>query len=296
MEQNNRPNDKDCCNEQPCGLESLNSQLQEFEKRLAVTISQANEKVQDEVLRFRAEINKSKDAVRNFSLSLRQQAEGQRKEFEDRFEMQLKRYVDCLESHEDELTELIGKATIGTISGRFQEKARAERIKGIVYLGLFYAMLCLVLVLGVAVFWYSYRNLPAGASLFDEMKTIVRRFLLCTPIYLPMFWLICHFNKWAHLKNRLVEEYEHKKVVAESYIGMSDQVESLVKKGVASAPALLGKLMAGTVDVICFNPSSSLDKIKVATPIKEVTEGMSRVVGAASNVVNAGRGANKMEK
>ena len=87
------------------------------------------------------ELDKAKDTFRNSQLAARQQFDAQRKEFEDKFVAQLKRHEEELEKNEAKLTELIGKATVGPISKRYETKANHVRKLGKVFLGFFYGIL-----------------------------------------------------------------------------------------------------------------------------------------------------------
>ena len=112
--------------------------------------------------------------------------------------------------------------------------------------------------------------MPNNVELIKWFKVIALRFVCWLPIYLPVIWAIIHFNRWAAQKNRLTEEYDHKKVVVETYVGMADQIDELKKKGVHSVPELSANLQKEVVNVVCFDASSVLDKARIMTPMSEV--------------------------
>lgn len=240
--------------------------------------NQANSKVAE----ISAEVERAKENLRNLILAMRRQNDAQRAEFVQRFEALLKGYEERQEKNEAKLTELIGKATVGPISKRYGDKARDERFVGRWFLALFYLSLFVAGVFGGIVAWYSWRQLPEKFALWDALKTVLIRFVACTPIYIPLFWFIAHLNRWAVQKNRLAEEYEHKKLVVETYAGLEDQVESLVAKGVKTAPDLVCKQLEKTVEAVCFDACALLDKVQILTPIGEMASSASKVMSSAT--------------
>ena len=102
-----------------------------------------------------------------------------------------------------------------------------------------------------------------------------------------MIWAITHFNRWAAQKNRLTEEYDHKKVVVETYVGLADQIDELKKKGVRSVPELLANLQKEVINVVCFDASSVLDKARIMTPMSEVAKLIESLGKTSASIVNA---------
>ncbi len=230
-------------------------------------------------------IEKNKGLVRNADLFLRQQQESLQEKFTREFSELLDKSKDRIETHEAKLTELIGKATIGPISSRYDAKAKSERYIGRWFLGFFYLALIGAISIGVVIVCYSWVQLSKDIAFWNTLKTVLMRFVACTPIYLPLFWLIAHFNSWAVQKNRLAEEYEHKKLVIESYVGLADQIDALSAKGVTSASDLVGKQIERTVDIICFDACATLDKVRIQTPVSGLAKEASRMMSSVSGLV-----------
>ena len=268
--------------------ESLRNVLVQFRAEadmLLGEIRNSSNRAGSKVAEICAEVERAKENLRNTTLAMRRQNDAQSAEFTRRFEDQLKVYEERQGDDEAKLTELIGKATVGPISKRYGDKARDERLVGRWFLALFYLALFVAVVFGGIVAWYSWRQLPEKFALWDALKTVLIRFVACTPIYIPLFWFIAHLNRWAVQKNRLAEEYEHKKLVVETYAGLEDQVESLVAKGVKTAPDLVCKQLEKTVEAVCFDACALLDKVQILTPIGEMASNASKVMSSATEFV-----------
>lgn len=253
--------------------------------RLLGEIRSCSDQAHSKVADIRAVVERAQEDLRNATRALRQQSDVQRDDFARRFEAQLKEHEERQGKDEAKLTELIGKATVGPISRRYGDKARDERFAGRWFLALFYLALFVAGVFGGIVAWYSWRQLPEKFALWDALKIVLVRFVACTPIYIPLFWFIAHLNRWAVQKNRLAEEYEHKKLVVETYAGLEDQVESLVAKGVKTAPDLVCKQLEKTVEAVCFDACALLDKVQILTPIGEMASSASKVMSSATEFV-----------
>jgi len=258
-------------------LEAANCALKEIQERTADVQSQYDS--------IKREIDGCKDLIRNANHTLRRQQESLQSEYSAQFDDFLKNAQDKIESHQAKLTELIGKATIGPISKRYEDKVRTERLSCKWFLVSFYVALVLALIAGVIVVLYSWKHLPVSVAFWEALKTVLIRFAACTPIYIPLFWIIAHFNRWAVQKNRLAEEYEHKKLVVETYVGLADQVEALLGKGVKTAPDLVATQLAKTIDVVCFDACASLDKVRIQTPVGEIAKDASQALYSVSEVV-----------
>ncbi len=276
-------------------MDNTNSESRDDKKSIAVMASktqvdgllQKTREVEQRLDSITADIGKVRDSIRESKLSARYQFDAQKQDFDRRFDAQITRYSDILEKNEARLTELIGKATIGPISSKFASKSRSELIVGRWFLGVFYVLIVIAVLSGGALAWHTLDKLPDGVGVYDALKSIFLRFMACLPLYVPLFWLMLHLNRWAAQKNRLAEEYEHKRLVFESYAGLADQVESLVDKGVATAPALLTELLELTVKVIGFDPVSLLDKVKIQTPIGVAADCVSKMTDTAAKIANA---------
>lgn len=228
------------------------------------------------------EIEGCRVLVQNASRTLGFQREEIQRQLSQRIDSLLRTGQDKIDAHEAKLTELIGKATIGLLSSRYGEKAREERVAGRWFLICFYLTLLLAIVAGGCIVSYSWSQLPQSIVFWTAIKTILIRFAACMPIYIPLFWLAAHLNRWAALKNRLAEEYDHKKLVVETYIGLADKIDELVKKGVKTAPDLVSVQLEKTVEAVCFDACTVLDKIKVHSPVGEITKGVSNVMTSVS--------------
>lgn len=255
--------------------------------RLLEEIRSCSDQAHSKVADICAAVERAQEDLRNATRALRRQSDAQRDEFARRFETQLKEHEERQGKDEAKLTELIGKATVGPISKKYGDKADGERLIGRCFLGAFYALLLCAAVCGIILARYSWQQLSGTIEMGNAIKIILLRFAACTPIYIPLFWLAAHLNRWAAQKNRLAEEYEHKKLVVETYAGLADQVESLVEKGVRSAPDLLGKQLEKTVEAVCFDACALLDKVQIQTPVGEITNGASKIMSSATELMKS---------
>ncbi len=197
----------------------------------------------------------------------------------------LKNFIDgnkgeC-EDLKSKLKDMLATATVATLSSGFDEKRKNLLLVYIIEVVLFISCLGTFCYLGIRAI--SDAELVVAQ---DVSIKIAMGLLNNAPYCLPLFWLTCHINKLMNQSRRLMEEYAHKVVVAQTYTGMARQVEELANKGVVSAKELSEELMASTIRVLCANPNSVLDKVKTQTPLSEVTDCVSKLANAASVVRN----------
>lgn len=233
------------------------------------------------------EIDKSKETIRNVSHMLRQQQDSLRDEYAQKFDEIIKSNSDKIEAHEGKLTELIGKATIGPICEKYGGKASKERGSENNFLMAFYFSLAITALVGAAVVILSWLQIPIDKGFLYASKALLIRLAVCVPLYLPLIWLLVHLNRWAAQKNRLAEEYDHKRLVVATYVGLADQLESLIQHGVGNARELAAKQLDKTIGVVCFDACSILDKVKDHTPVDEATKGIVDVTASVCDAIKA---------
>ena len=206
-------------------------------------------------------------------------------ECQEKVAQSLKQFVDenksSCEGLQLKLKDMLARATVATLSSKFEEKRKSLNLKYILERASFYACLMGFCVVGLCAV-SSARSLGGDEIWVRIIKAILNE----TPLALPLFWLTCHINKLMNQDRRLMEEYAHKVVVAQTYTGMAKQVEELANKGVVSAKDLSEDLMSSTIRVLCANPNSALDKVKTQTPLSEVAECVSKLANAVSVVRN----------
>lgn len=231
------------------------------------------------------EIDKSKETIRNVSYMLRQQQDSLRDEYAQKFDEIIKSNSDKIEAHEGKLTELIGMATIGPISRRYERKANSEKIIGRVFLGFFYVLLIITGFVGAVIIAKTWDVVNSNESFWNLLKILITRFVVCIPLYFPLIWLLTHLNRRSAQKNRLAEEYDHKRLVVETYVGLADQLETLIKHGVGNARELAAKQLDKTISVVCFDACSLLDKLKVRTPVDGAVHGFLDLTSSIADAV-----------
>ena len=194
-----------------------------------------------------------------------------------------KQFSERIAEQENKVAELIKKITIARLSDGFSKKATVAKNERVAFLICFYAMLAVSFGLSVMIVFWKMPDIPNNVELIKWFKVIALRFVCFLPIYLPVIWAIIHFNRWATQKNRLMEEYDHKKVVVETY----DQIDELKKKGVHFVPELLANLQKEVVNVVCFDASSVLDKARIMTPMSEGAKLIESFGKTSAEIVNA---------
>ena len=191
-------------------------------------------------------------------------------------------HTASVEEMESRIKEILAEATVTTLSSKYDEKRekldknyRRAKIT-------FYVCLCLFCIIGL----FTVHSVSViGGS--DVLMKIIKAILRNAPYYLPLFWFTCHINKLMNQNRRLMEEYAHKVVVAQTYVGMAEQVEELSKKGVKDANDLSAELMDDTIKALCANPNQCLDKVRSSTPISEVVDSVSKLMRATAELKRA---------
>lgn len=209
----------------------------------------------------------------------------------DRNSKQLKdqerQFRECIAEQENKVAELIKKISIARLSDGLEKKATEAKNERKKFLISFYAAIGVAFALSGLIVLWRMPDIPNNVELIKWFKVIALRFVCWLPIYLPVIWAITHFNRWAAQKNRLTEEYDHKKVVVETYVGLADQIDELKKKGVRSVPELLANLQKEVINVVCFDASSVLDKARIMTPMSEVAKLIESLGKTSASIVNA---------
>lgn len=272
-------------------LANLSNELQRLDDRQNELASKSEAQIKERTKSLRKEIDKIKDDTERALEEEKGKLISSYNALEVKF---AKLYEDAdrtIQQKLEAISSLQEKMTIAALTKGFSAKAESEQKSRKLYQGWFYFLLSIALALGVGIAVYLWMMFPEGVSLAEMVKRVPFRFFLLMPVYVPLFWGILHFNRLAAQGNRLAEEYEHKKVVVDTYVGVSDQVENLAQKGVVSAKNLLSTLLERTIGVICYNPNNTLDKIKIATPISETANSVSKiadaVIGSARNKIES---------
>lgn len=86
---------------------------------------------------------------------------------------------------------------------------------------------------------------------------------------LPLFWLAIFSNKQVNLSKKIIEAYEHKKAVSQTFEGLSKQIENIQDEDIASE--LHVKLLQQTLEANSENPSKCITNYNNSdNPILEV--------------------------
>ena len=255
------------------------------EKTLMSRLEEVRAFVEKELQRINGEITQSRDSIRNLGLLNKKTVDEIKGIYQEQVETVIRESKNRFEAEEAKLQELIDKISITTLSRYLAAKAERAKKSADVFLRWFYFVAVCAFIFGVTVVWLTWGSLDSDQNFWAILKLMSLRFLVYVPVYFPLVWVLMHLNRWAVKKNRLAEEYDHKRVVAETYIGVSSQVEDLVRKGVQSAPALLERLVGNTIDVVCSNPSDKVECTKTLTPVDTAVENLTKVVNSAVDAI-----------
>lgn len=195
--------------------------------------------------------------------------------------------VKC-EDLESKLREYLSRATIGRLSKQFEEKCNSLNLLYKKTQKFFYGSLIAFSIIGLLSVCFAHLlvtpELEKTYGLLSFVVNMPRALVQFLPFYIPLFWYTCHVNRLMNQHRRLMEEYAHKTVVAQTYMGLSEQVEELEKKGVRETKVLSQDLLDRTVQVLCVNPNESLDKVKSQTPISEIVNSVVKLVRTTADV------------
>lgn len=189
--------------------------------------------------------------------------------------------VTC-EDLESKLKDILARATIGRLSKQFEEK-RAELYKAYKKAQkFFYWSLITFAIFGcISILLAHLLVTPEQGQAYGFLAFLLNvpmGLIRLAPFYLPLFWYACHVNRLMNQNRRLMEEYAHKVVVAETYAGLAERIEDLEKKGILQTKVLSQDLLDSTIRVLCGNPNTSLDKVKAQTPVSEVVDNVVKLV------------------
>ena len=249
---------------------------------LDVTINRAN----GEIHQIKGTLSDLMEKLKNTVSSAQVEASGNLKDIladaGERITSFITSHTANVEEMESRIKKTLAKATVTTLSSKYDKKCRTLNIN----------YWCSKVSFYICLFAFCFIGLCAVHSVSvmgrdDILMNITRAIIKNAPYYLPLFWFTCHMNKLMNQNRRLMEEYAHKVVVAQTYVGMAEQVEELSKKGVKDTGNLSAELMDNTIRVLCTNPNECLDKVKPYTPISEVVDSVSKLMRATAELKQA---------
>ena len=244
---------------------------------LDTTIKKANGEIQQIKGALSDLTGKLKEALSSAQVEASQNIKDVRSNAEGTINSFITSHTARVEDMESRIKETLAKATVTTLSSKYDEKRKALNKNYWCARVIFYLCLLGFCVIGLC-------SVHSGSTMEgdDIWVKIIKAMLKNAPYYLPLFWFSCHMNRLMNQNRRLMEEYAHKVVVAQTYVGMAEQVEELSKRGVKDANNLNAQLMDNTIRVMCANPNECLDKIKSSTPISEVVDSVSKLMRATA--------------
>lgn len=150
---------------------------------------------------------------------------------------------------EEQIKSLLPKAMTAGLSFSYSNKVNEESTRRKKMFFVFICSLLLMSAIGILVkadIWY--------------MKIVYS---------LPLFWLAIFSNKQINLSKKIIEAYEHKKAVSQTFEGLSKQIENIQDEDIASELRI--KLLQQTLEANSENPSKCITNYNNSdNPILEV--------------------------
>lgn len=150
---------------------------------------------------------------------------------------------------EEQIKSLLPKAMTAGLSSAYSNKVNEESNRRSIMFFVFICSLLLMSAIGIWVkadIWY--------------MKIVYS---------LPLFWLAIFSNKQVNLSKKIIEAYEHKKAVSQTFEGLSKQIEQIQEEDIASELRI--KLLQQTLEANSENPSKCITNYNNSdNPILEV--------------------------
>ena len=263
-------------------IEQKGREVGKLKDDLDATINKAN----GEIDQIKGALSDLTEKLRKTVSSAQVEVSQSIKDIRDNAEKEITAFITSkkasIEEIESRIKEMLAKATVTTLSSKYDEKCKTLNKNYWCSKVIFYLCLFVFCVIGVCAV-HSVSTMGDGDILMKITKAMIKN----APYYLPLFWFTCHMNRLMNQNRRLMEEYAHKVVVAQTYVGMAEQVEELSKKGVKDANNLNAELMDDTIKVLCANPNECLDKVKSSTPISEVVDSVSKLMRATAELKHA---------
>lgn len=267
-------------------IRALSDELRSFSDKQKSEMGRIESEADVKIKTFTDRIEDGFDRLDKLDKSFEEVFLNLKNESEQKNEELAARYDRVLAQKEKDLSNLLSRATMGSLSTEFEKKQEEEKESSRKYAVGFYIMLVIFCMIGTAVGWI---NMSGITDINAEVlfQKIPKTLIMMLPLYVPTIWAICFLNKRLLQTNRLAEEYAFRRVVAQTYVGLSGQLEELTKKGVDSAKDLSKKLLESTISVICTNPTKALDKVKAQTPLNEVVDGVAKLMDSSTAMITA---------
>lgn len=148
----------------------------------------------------------------------------------------------------DTIESLLPSATSAGLAGAYQERLEAYEKPRQNYIKLFYISITTIVIAAIVPF-----QIFAGVN-----DNLINGLVWKIPIFVPLLWMAAFATNRSNEITRLMEEYAHKKVLAQSYEGFKRQINELRKEDTV----LMEDLLKSAIESLSYNASASLDKAK----------------------------------
>lgn len=195
-----------------------------------------------------------------------------------------KNISDKLEYVDNLVSEVISEATdVNNIklsqnyNDKIRELNKSHRIYHITFIGMIIVdIICVISIFLLNVYVFKENN--------DSIFYNIRVSILSISILGLLFWLTKYFNRRTHEIIHLIEEYEHKFLVINSFITYSKELERLSE----SKNNFLADYISKVSSTINKSPASNLNKRKSDnTPIEDLTELLTHLTNLINNKKNS---------
>lgn len=171
------------------------------------------------------------------------------------FDAELDSYAKKSEAAFNEIESLLHGATSAGLAEAYKERLKkCERSKRY-YTGAFY--ISIFLLVGLMCFSSNITSYLWGKNFLTDAN-LAEKIIAKLILVAPLIWVASFASNRSNEMTRLIEEYGHKKALAQSYYGFKKQIEALEAEDLE----LSEKLLKAALESLAYNASDSLDKAK----------------------------------
>lgn len=169
------------------------------------------------------------------------------------------------------IEELLPGAMSAGLAHAFKEKIDDEKSERFWASVIFYLAIIAIIVASIVPVWVNFETIKSikEGGLETVITVVAKLTWAMLPIYAPLIWVVMFTNKKIKLSKKLIEEYAHKKAIAQTFEGLSKQINDVEDNEISQRLATV--LLENTLSASADNPAKYVvDFDKSDNPICEV--------------------------
>lgn len=169
------------------------------------------------------------------------------------------------------IEELLPGAMSAGLAHAFKEKIDDEKSERFWASVIFYLAIIAIIVASIVPVWVNFETIKSikEGGLETVITVVAKLTWAMLPIYAPLIWVVMFTNKKIKLSKKLIEEYAHKKAIAQTFEGLSKQINDVEDNEISQRLATM--LLENTLSASADNPAKYVvDFDKSDNPICEV--------------------------